>query len=66
MCGTNWRDVERQVRGRTDAQCRERWVNILDPNLLPRKIWSAEVSSLFSSVYSAYTDEGLGRMMLHS
>ncbi|KAI8373134.1 Homeodomain-like protein [Radiomyces spectabilis] len=29
----NWRIIQRHIPGRTDMQCRERWVNCLDPNL---------------------------------
>ena len=29
----NWIKVQQHVPGRTDVQCRERWVNILDPSL---------------------------------
>lgn len=32
------------MSGRTDAQCRERWVNKVDPRLRPFNVWSAEVS----------------------
>lgn len=43
-CGPAWKLVEARVKGRTDAQCRERWVNILNPEILPPKIWSEVVS----------------------
>lgn len=43
-CGPSWKLVEARVKGRTDAQCRERWVNIINPEILPPKIWSEEVS----------------------
>jgi len=33
-CGMVWKDVAPRVRGRTDAQCRERWCNILDPRIV--------------------------------
>lgn len=29
----NWVNVQRLVQGRTDVQCRERWINVLDPAL---------------------------------
>jgi hypothetical protein len=29
----NWTKVQKHIPGRTDMQCRERWVNILDPAL---------------------------------
>lgn len=40
-----------RIRGRTVDQCRERWVNILDPRILDRKVWSVEVR-FFSSLFS--------------
>ena len=45
MVGCNWKEVAPRVSGRTDAQCRERWTNVLDPNLVDnKKPWSQEVS----------------------
>lgn len=40
-CGMVWKDVAPRVRGRTDAQCRERWCNILDPKIVVGN-WSRE------------------------
>lgn len=37
----NWIKVQKHVPGRTDVQCRERWVNILDPNL-KNESWTPE------------------------
>lgn len=37
------RIAKRMANGRTDASCRERWTNMLDPRLLPFHVWSAEV-----------------------
>lgn len=45
-CGMTWKIVAQRVKGRTDAQCRERWVNTLDPKLLDSSQWSHEVRSL--------------------
>lgn len=50
MVGCNWKEVAPRVTGRTDAQCRERWTNVLDPNLDNKKPWSAEVSIDCSSL----------------
>jgi hypothetical protein len=36
----NWTKLRHHVPGRTDAKCRERWVNVLDPGLSKDK-WSA-------------------------
>ncbi|KAK4706166.1 hypothetical protein P7C70_g1, partial [Phenoliferia sp. Uapishka_3] len=41
-CGTQWKQISQRVKGRTDAQCRERWVNILDPKVLPSEKWTEE------------------------
>ena len=38
---TCWRDIAAHVPGRSDAQCRERWCNILDPKL-NKGPWSEE------------------------
>lgn len=43
-CGMVWKDVAPRVRGRTDAQCRERWCNILDPRIVVGN-WTPEVSN---------------------
>ncbi|BGP16479.1 hypothetical protein JCM10213v2_004481 [Rhodosporidiobolus nylandii] len=45
-CGRAWTDVALRVTGRTDAQCRERWVNVIDPRLLDKKVWSEEEEAL--------------------
>ena len=29
----NWSAVQKSIPGRTDVQCRERWVNVLDPSI---------------------------------
>jgi myb proto-oncogene protein len=34
----NWRKIQRFVKGRTDVQCRERWMNILHPSLNRTKL----------------------------
>ena len=40
----NWAKIQRHVPGRTDVQCRERWANVLNPELNLRP-WTAEVAS---------------------
>lgn len=37
----NWAKIQRHVPGRTDVQCRERWANVLNPELNLRP-WTAE------------------------
>ncbi|ELU41752.1 myb-like DNA-binding domain-containing protein [Rhizoctonia solani AG-1 IA] len=41
--GRMWTKVQEYVQGRTDAQCRERWSNMLDPSLKTGP-WEEEVS----------------------
>ncbi|BGP24820.1 hypothetical protein JCM10295v2_003740 [Rhodotorula toruloides] len=41
-CGKNWTAISERVEGRTDAQCRERWSNVLDPKVLGTKNWTGE------------------------
>lgn len=36
----NWSLVQKHIPGRTDMQCRERWVNVLDPDLDHSKLES--------------------------
>ncbi|ORY89315.1 hypothetical protein BCR35DRAFT_350318 [Leucosporidium creatinivorum] len=40
--GLNWLQIARRVEGRTDAQCRERWVNKLDPKITAAERWTEE------------------------
>ncbi|GAA5925826.1 uncharacterized protein JCM15063_005132 [Sporobolomyces koalae] len=42
LVGKNWKEVAPRVSGRTDAQCRERWTNALDPVLDHKKPWLPE------------------------
>eukprot|EP00866_Antonospora_locustae_P000370 jgi/Antlo1/370/300 len=39
--GKNWSKISRHFLGRTDANCRERYVNVLDPELR-RECWSSD------------------------
>lgn len=39
--GRNWSKISRHFLGRTDANCRERYVNILDPGLR-KECWSSD------------------------
>ncbi|GAA5850640.1 hypothetical protein JCM8547_001941 [Rhodosporidiobolus lusitaniae] len=41
-----WKEVSLRVKGRTDAQCRERWVNLLDPRLLDKNVWAEEEDAM--------------------
>lgn len=40
-----WVEIREHVPGRTDVQCRERWMNILNPELNSGP-WSEEARSL--------------------
>jgi hypothetical protein len=45
-CGRSWKAVAPRVKGRTDAQCRERYMNLLNPDI-NKGPWSEEVSFFF-------------------
>ena len=46
----NWSTVKQSVPGRTDVQCRERWVNILDPSLSASPFTAEEDKNLLEMV----------------
>lgn len=46
----NWSTVKLTVPGRTDVQCRERWVNILDPSISAAPFTPAEDQKLLEMV----------------
>ena len=46
----NWSAVKLTVPGRTDVQCRERWVNILDPSISAAPFTPAEDQKLLELV----------------
>lgn len=60
--GMMWTKVAKMVPGRTDVQCRERWVNILDPEIchLP---WSAKDDA---ELRAAVREYGVGKWSLIS
>jgi hypothetical protein len=41
-CGRSWKAVAPRVKGRTDAQCRERYMNLLNPEI-NKGPWTDEV-----------------------
>lgn len=51
-----WATIKQLVPGRTDVQCRERWVNVLDPNLTAAPFSPAEDEHLRQLI----TKYGLG------
>lgn len=46
----NWSTVKLTVPGRTDVQCRERWVNVLDPSISAAPFTPAEDQKLLEMV----------------
>jgi hypothetical protein len=46
----NWKKVQRLIPGRTDMQCRERWVNIEQPSIVRTKMTDEEVEQLVELV----------------
>ncbi|KAI8636638.1 hypothetical protein BD408DRAFT_425811 [Parasitella parasitica] len=46
----NWTKVQRLIPGRTDMQCRERWVNILQPSVNRAKFTQEETDHLIELV----------------
>ncbi len=48
----NWIQIQQHVPGRTDVQCRERWVNVLDPDLnnepFTPEVWNECISCLYN------------------
>lgn len=64
---TRWTECSRRIRGRCGKQCRERWVNILNPGV-KRGNWSTEEQALvfqslrqFHTSWSAMSRELKGR-----
>ncbi|CAO3592550.1 unnamed protein product [Absidia cylindrospora] len=41
-----WSYIQRHIPGRTDMQCRERWTNVLDPNLVHGQFTPEEIERL--------------------
>ncbi|ORZ20417.1 hypothetical protein BCR42DRAFT_370116 [Absidia repens] len=41
-----WSYIQRHIPGRTDMQCRERWTNVLDPNLVHGQFTPEEMERL--------------------
>lgn len=75
-----WKKVATRVRGRTDAQCRERWSNKLDPRLKPasaawteeedqqllelHELHGAKWSTIAKAMGGTRTDNAVGRACL--
>lgn len=53
LCGNrpgNWTQIQQYVSGRTDVQCRERWVNVLNPELSTTPFTAEEDTRLLALV----------------
>ncbi|KAJ6255613.1 hypothetical protein M0813_11173 [Anaeramoeba flamelloides] len=48
--GENWSTIAKKMRHRTSKQCRERWKNVLDPNL-QRTPWTIEEDKIILEKY---------------
>lgn len=51
----NWRLIQKHVPGRTDVQCRERYVNILDPAVKSTEGWTAAEDAHLLAVIATQT-----------
>jgi myb proto-oncogene protein len=57
--GTDWVAAAKLVPGQTNTQCRERWLNVVDPSIANRKMgkWtSTEDAKLIDAVKKHGTD----------
>lgn len=58
----NWAAVARLVPNRTDSQCRERWLNSLDPSLHANTPWAKAEDELLAQLVAKHGHpEGTGR-----
>ena len=60
-----WRDVRESIPNRTDSQCRERWLNALDPSVKKGR-WTSEEKRLLMEVVAKYGDTGEDRCSMPS
>ena len=54
-CGKHWREVAKHVLTRTDKQCRERYANVLDPELKLYAEWTPEEDALLLRAIEEHT-----------
>ena len=54
-CGKHWREVAKRVPARTDKQCRERYANVLDPELKLYTEWTPEEDALLLRAIDEHT-----------
>ena len=53
--GKHWREVAKHVPRRTDKQCRERYANVLDPELRLYAEWTPEEDKLLLQAVEEHT-----------
>jgi hypothetical protein len=54
--GSNWATVSALVLGRTDMQCRQRWVEILDPGINTGK-WTPEEDAILTDAVTEFGND---------
>lgn len=52
-CGDDWWRIRAHIPTRTDAQCREKWTNVLDPNISHAK-WTEDEDKLLTQTVLAF------------
>ena len=54
-CGRRWREVAKLVPRRSDKQCRERFCNVLDPELKREDEWPPEEDAALRAAITQHT-----------
>ncbi len=54
-CGKHWREIAKHVPTRTDKQCRERYANVLDPELKLYAEWTPQEDALLHQAIQEHT-----------
>ncbi|BDA41807.1 probable snRNA-activating protein complex subunit 4 [Coccomyxa sp. Obi] len=54
-CGRRWREVAKRVPARSDKQCRERFCNVLDPNLKREDEWTPDEDAALRAAIAQHT-----------
>ena len=54
-CGRRWREVAKRVPARSDKQCRERFCNVLDPDLKREDEWTADEDAALRAAIAQHT-----------
>lgn len=57
LCGRRWREVAKQVPSRSDKQCRERFCNVLDPDLKREDEWTPEEDTALRAAIAQHTTQ---------